>query len=172
MEQERLQPDESTKVNIAYIDAANLDKALRDLQWRLDYKKFRVWLRNKYRIERAYIFIGLIPKYKDLYTYFQESGFTLVFKEVIYQGMGVPKGNCDTDLILQAIDDAYEERLEKALLISSDGDYAPLVRKLQVRDQFLGILSPAPAKKCSILLKRTNAAIAYINDQRSLLELK
>jgi uncharacterized LabA/DUF88 family protein len=157
------------KINIAYIDAANLDRALRDLNWKLDYKSFRVWLSDKYKIKRAYIFIGLIPKYKDLYTYFQECGFTIVFKEVVYQGNGTPKGNCDTDLIMQAIDDAYEGRLEKALLVSSDGDYAPLVKKLQTRQQFLGILSPASAKKCSILLKRTDASIAYINDQRKLL---
>ena len=163
---------EAAKVNIAYIDAANLDRAMRDLHWKLDYKKFRVWLKDKYKIEQAYIFIGLIPKYKDLYTYFQQCGFTIVFKEVIYHGTGVPKGNCDTDLIMQAIDDAYEGNLEKALLVSSDGDYAPLVKKLQTREQFLGILSPAPAKKCSILLKRTDAPIAYIDDQKNRLELK
>ncbi len=28
--------------NIAYIDATNLDKALKGLKWKLDYKKFRV----------------------------------------------------------------------------------------------------------------------------------
>lgn len=31
--------------NIAYIDAANLHKGLANLGWRLDYKRFRVWLR-------------------------------------------------------------------------------------------------------------------------------
>jgi len=163
---------EDAPVNIAYIDAANLDRAVRELKWKLDYKKFRVWLSDKYNIQQAYIFIGLIPKYKDLYTYFQKCGFTLVFKEVVYQGNGSPKGNCDTDLIVQAFDDAYEGKLGKALLVSSDGDYAPLVKKLQTKEQFLAILSPAPAKKCSILLKRTNAKIAYINDQRKLLERK
>jgi uncharacterized LabA/DUF88 family protein len=164
-----MSPD-GENVNIAYIDAANLDRALKDLNWKLDYKKFRVWLSDKYKIERAYIFIGLIPKYKDLYTHFQECGFTVIFKEVVYQGGGIPKGNCDTDLIMQAMADAYEGSLQKALIISSDGDYAPLVKKLQSREQFLAILSPAPAKKCSILLKRTDAPIAYINDQRGLLE--
>jgi uncharacterized LabA/DUF88 family protein len=164
-----MSPDEG-KVNIAYIDAANLDRALKDLNWKLDYKKFRVWLSDKYKIERAYIFIGLIPKYKDLYTHFQECGFTVIFKEVVYQGGGIPKGNCDTDLIMQAMGDAYEGSLGKALIVSSDGDYAPLVKKLQSREQFLAILSPSPAKKCSILLKRTDAPIAYINDQRRLLE--
>lgn len=163
---------EIERENIAYIDAANLDRALRDLHWKLDYRRFRVWLSDKYGIKRAYLFIGMIPKYKDLYTYFQECGFTIIFKEVVYQGGSTPKGNCDTDLIMQAMDDAYEERLAKALLISSDGDYAPLVKKLQSRNQFLGILSPAPANKCSILLKRIGVPIAYINDQKNLLELK
>lgn len=61
---------EDGEVNIAYIDAANLDRALRDLHWKLDYSKFRVWLKDKYKTQRAYIFIGLIPKYADLYTRF------------------------------------------------------------------------------------------------------
>lgn len=162
--------EEIVKTNIAYIDAANLDKAMKDLGWKLDYAKFRIWLRDKYNIREAYLFIGLIPKYKDLYTHLQKSGFTMIFKEVVYQGTGTPKGNCDTDLIMQAIGDAYEGMLDNALIVSSDGDYAPLVKKLQSRNQFLGILSPAPAKKCSILLKRTGARIAYISDQKNILE--
>jgi hypothetical protein len=56
------------KVNIAYIDAANLDYALRTQGWNLDYSRFRVWLKDKYKVEQAYIFIGLIPKYSALYT--------------------------------------------------------------------------------------------------------
>ena len=77
--------EETTPINIAYIDATNLDKALRNqLKWKLDYKRFRVWLSEKYDVERAYIFIGLIPNYKDLYAYLQSCGFELAFKDVIY----------------------------------------------------------------------------------------
>jgi len=86
--------------NFAYIDGANLDKAIKELGWALDYKRFRVWLSEKYKVKKAYIFIGLISKYKNLYTYLQESGFTLIFKEVIYDGTGKPKGNCDANLVL------------------------------------------------------------------------
>ena len=164
--------DEKQKVNIAYVDAANLDKALRlTLLWKLDYQKFRTWLTDKYKIERAYIFIGLIPKYKDLYTYLQECGFTLVFKDVLYDDKGRPKGNCDSDLLMQASADLYEGNLHKAVIVASDGDYAPLIKVLINKGCLETILSPAPAEKCSLLLKRTNARIAYLNDQRSLLEL-
>lgn len=163
--------DEKPKINIAYIDAANLDKALKSLHWLLDYHKFRVWLKEKYQVEKAYIFIGLIEKYKNLYNYFQESGFLLVFKDVLYQD-GKTKGNCDSDLLMKAATDFYEGELKKAVLVASDGDYAPLVKTLQEKNSISVILSPATAEKCSILLKRTNIPIAYINDQRAILELK
>jgi len=65
--------------NVAYIDGANLHKGVNSLGWKLDYARFRIWLKDKYKINRQ--------------------------------------------------------------------------------------------DKCSILLKRTGARIAYINDQRSLLEL-
>jgi len=155
----------------AYIDGANLHKGVADLGWELDYKKFRVWLSEKYNVEIAYLFIGLIPAYKDLYKFLQESGFTLVFKEVIYDGTGKPKGNCDADLVLQATCDAYEQKFDKALIVTSDGDYAGLVKFLQKRQKIIVVLSPSDEKKCSILLKRTAVKIAYLKDQKSIIEL-
>ncbi len=164
-------PEGDTPKNIAYIDAANLDRALRDqLHWQLDYAKFRVWLKEKYKVEKAYIFIGLIPKYKNLYTYLQNCGFTLAFKDVVFQN-GKPKGNCDSDLLMQASSDFYEGRLKEAVIVASDGDYAPLVRLLHDRKSLRVILSPTNPKQCSLLLKRTGAPIAYIKDQRLILEV-
>jgi len=156
--------------NFAYIDAANLHKGVTGLGWNLDYKKFRVWLFEKYNIEVAYLFIGLISKYKELYKYLQESGFTLVFKEVIYDGMGKLKGNCDADLVLQVTRDTYEQKFDKAVIIASDGDYAGLVKFLLERKKISVVLSPSNEKKCSILLKRTAVKIAYLKDQKSILE--
>src|SRR3989344_8795296 len=85
--------------NYAYIDGANLHKGVESLGWQLDYKRFRVWLKDKYGIAQAYLFIGLIPRNKDLYTRLQEAGFTLIFKEVVYDNEGKVKGNCDADLV-------------------------------------------------------------------------
>ena len=156
--------------NFAYIDGANLHRGIADLGWKLDYKKFRVWLTEKYKVKTAYLFLGLIPRYKDLYKHLQESGFTLVFKEVVYNEEGKPKGNCDADLVLQAAKDSYENKFNEAILVSSDGDYSCLVSFLIEKQKFHSLLSPHPENKCSILLKRTNARIIYINDKRKQLE--
>jgi len=158
--------------NIAYIDGANLHKGVAGFGWKLDYARFRVWLFEKYHVVHAYIFIGLIPRYKDLYAYLQECGFTLIFKEVIYDGAGKAKGNCDADLVLRAVCDTYENKFDKAIIVSSDGDYAGLVKFLNDRMKLGTILSPHTKDLCSILLKRTAAPIAYINDQRSILEMQ
>jgi len=160
------------KNNFAYIDGANLHTTIVALGWALDYARFRVWLSDKYHVSRAYIFIGLIPKYKDLYAHLQKSGFVLVFKEVVYDGDGKPKGNCDADLVLQAVCDMYENNFDKAIIVSSDGDYAGLVKFFQGRSKIDTILSPASPKKCSILLKRTNVPISYLNDQRTILKVR
>ena len=147
--------------NFAYIDGANLHKGVADLGWKLDYKRLRLWLINKYKIKRAYLFLGLIPQYKDLYTHLQEVGFTLVFKETTYDGNGKVKGNCDADLVLRAVCDAYENNFDRAVIISSDGDYASLVKFLQEKNKLLSIISPS--NHCSVLLKRTSARIIYLD---------
>lgn len=157
--------------NYAYIDGANLYKGVASLGWHLDYKRFRIWLSEKYGVQTAYLFIGLIPKYRDLYRHLQECGFVLAFKEVVYDSEGRPKGNCDADLVLQVVCDTYEKKFEQAIIVSSDGDYAGLIKFLLQKQVLLSILSPRDNKSCSVLLKRTGAKIAYIGDQRSNLEL-
>lgn len=155
--------------NIAYIDGANLHSGMRSFGFELDYKKFRIWLKDKFDISTAYIFLGNIPKYSSLYAHLQEAGFILIFKEVIYDSTGKPKGNCDADLVLKATQDYYENKFNKALLVSSDGDYASLVSFLLYKNRILGVLSPANEEKCSILIKRTIVKIYYISEQINIL---
>ena len=152
------------KNNHAYIDGNNLYRGVFDSGWKIDFSRFRKWLHDKYGVVKAYYFIGLIPKEKDLYAALQEAGFTLIFKEVVYDNNGRAKGNCDADLVLRATMDIYENKCEKVVLVTSDGDYACLAKFLLNRKKLRVILSPGPYGKCSILLKRTNAPITYLND--------
>lgn len=154
------------KNNIAYIDGANLHKGVSALGWKLDYHRFRVWLKEKYGVQTAYLFIGLIPKYKDLYTFLQKSGFTLIFKEVVFDGSGQAKGNCDADLVVHVMQDTYTTAFDQVVLVTSDGDYSPLVKFLMESKKIHAVLSPSTSAKCSVLLKRTGVKIAYLHDQR------
>ncbi|MDD4352132.1 MAG: NYN domain-containing protein [Candidatus Gracilibacteria bacterium] len=156
--------------NIAYIDGANLYNGISELGWELDYNRFRKWLKDKYNVEKAYIFIGLIARYKDLYAYLQETGYTLIFKETVYDGAGKPKGNCDADLVLKVTRDTYEEMFDEAIIVTSDGDYASLISFLKEKGKIKAILSPSD--KCSVLLKRTNTKITNLSWLKNKLERK
>ncbi len=160
------------KNNYAYIDGNNLYRDAHNSGWKIDFIRFRKWLSDKYGVVKAYYFIGLVPKHKDLYLALQEAGFTLTFKEVLYNGQGEAKGNCDADLVLQAARDVYEESCGQLVLVTSDGDYACLVKFLQEKNKIKIILSPSIEKMCSILLKRTNARITYLNDVKEKVSLK
>lgn len=70
--------------NFAYIDGANLHKGITDLGWKLDYKRFRVWLKEKYNVVNAYLFIGFVAKNKNLYTYLPKQQMLLFIKEAEY----------------------------------------------------------------------------------------
>jgi hypothetical protein len=93
-----------------------------------------------------------------------------VFKEVVYDNNKKPKGNCDADLVLQVTRDSYENKFTQAIIVSSDGDYAGLIKFLIEINKLRTIISPSLKEKCSILLKRTDAPIVYLNDKRGNIE--
>jgi len=105
-----------------------------------------------------------MPKHANLYTSLQAVGYLLVFKEVVYDGDGNAKGNCDADLVLHAMRDYYENSVTSVVLVSSDGDYTPLVKFWLEKGVHCTIVSPAPIRKCSILLKKTGVPIVYLED--------
>ena len=57
--------------NFAFIDGQNLHLGVRDLGWKLDYQRFRVYLADKYHVTRAYYFLGYMPENQILYKSFQ-----------------------------------------------------------------------------------------------------
>ncbi len=137
--------------NYAFIDAQNLNLGVRDLGWKLDFQKFRVYLRDKYDITSAYIFIGFIDENQSLYTALQNFGYILVFKPILEDKEGKPKGNVDADLVLHTM--IEYDSYDKAVIVSGDGDFYSLVEYLYETNKLEIVLAPNRFK-CSILLKR------------------
>ena len=57
--------------NYAFIDSQNLNLGIKSLGWKLDFKKFRIYLKEKYHVATAYIFIGFMPANQNLYSSLQ-----------------------------------------------------------------------------------------------------
>ena len=74
----------SPKHNFAFIDAQNVHLGIKSLGWQIDWGRFRVYLRDKYKVAEAYLFIGYLPDNQKLYTHLQKCGFILMFKPLVY----------------------------------------------------------------------------------------
>ena len=156
--------------NMAFIDSQNLNLGIQSLGWKLNYKKFRVYLKEKYKIATAYLFIGYIQANQDLYSFLQEAGYVLIFKPTLPDKDGKIKGNVDADLVLQVMIDY--KKFDKALIITSDGDFYSLVKYLYKNDKLKIVMSPY-TKTCSVLLKKTaKEKIIFMDNLKKKLEYK
>ena len=159
-----------TEKNYAFIDSQNLNLGIKSLGWKLDHKRFRIYLREKYKVEIAYLFIGYIPENQDLYSSLQECGYVLVFKPTLPDKNGDIKGNVDADLVLQAMLDY--EKYDKAVIVTSDGDFYSLVKYLYKQNKLRFVMSPY-VKTCSVLLKKTaREKIVFMNNLKEKLGYK
>ena len=107
--------------NYAFIDSQNLNLAIRDQGWILDFLRFRVHLKDKYKISKAFIFIGYIEENKKLYDFLERVGYVCIFKPTLKHRDGNTKGNCDAELVLQAM--IEYKQYDKAVIVTGDGDF-------------------------------------------------
>ncbi|MFA6171626.1 MAG: NYN domain-containing protein [Patescibacteria group bacterium] len=151
--------------NYAFIDSQNLNLGIRDLGWRLDYKKFRIYLKEKYGVDKAYLFIGFLIENQNLYRSLQEYGYILIFKTVMKDCDGKAKGNVDANLVLQAMIDF--NKYKKAVLVTSDGDFYCLADYLYKNNKLEIVISPNQGK-CSVLLRKSaKEKIVFMNNLES-----
>lgn len=159
-----------TTSNIAYVDGQNLRMGTVDTKpsWHIDLKRFRVYLKEKYHVDKAFYYMGYIidgAEYENLYEHIQESGFILVFREHNSAMLGKKKGNVDSDIILNAMKRIYlKEDFSKFVLVSGDGDYKGLVDFLIEHNKFEKILFPNKKYASSLYKSISRAYYAYLND--------
>lgn len=156
--------------NFAFIDSQNVNLGVQELGWKLDFRKFRVYLREKYCATKAYLFIGYIPENQNLYRSLQEFGYVLVFKPVMRDNDGEVKGNIDAELVLQATVDY--ERYDRAVIVSNDGDFYCLVNYLREKGKLRVVISPNHAKCSALLKKAARAQIVFMDNLQNKLGRK
>ena len=48
--------------NYAFIDAQNVHLSIKRLGWEIDWRRFRVFLNERFGVKKAQLFIGLVPR--------------------------------------------------------------------------------------------------------------
>jgi uncharacterized LabA/DUF88 family protein len=155
--------------NYAFIDSQNVNLAIRNQGWKLDFTRFRIYLRDKYSVERAFLFIGYVPENQTLYTNLQKDGFIIVLKPTLRLPDGAVKGNVDAELVLHAM--IEYPNYDKALIITGDGDFYCLVEYLIKEGKLLHLMIPDSGKYSS-LFRKLRPYLVYMNGLRGKLEYK
>jgi uncharacterized LabA/DUF88 family protein len=174
----------------AFIDSQNLNLGIQRMGWKMDWRRFRQFLNDKYNVSNAYMFIGYLAENESLYEHMHELGFLVVLKptvdmmtprevadttppepgqpvvEKVAEDKPPVKGNVDADLVLYAMKEI--PNYEKAIIVSGDGDFHGLIEYLAQQGKLAQVLTPN--WQYSSLLKEFESYIVRLDQQRRQLE--
>jgi len=140
--------------------------------WKVDLKKFRIYLRDNYSVTEAYYFLGnLQGENESLYKQIQKAGFIVEFKEHHSSSKSQKKGNVDSDIIFEIMRTYAEDKtLDKVVLVSGDGDYKKVVNFLLEKGKFKKILHPNKIFASSLYKKLGSEYYDCLENLRSYIE--
>lgn len=165
------------KVVYTFIDSQNLNLGTsKDLYrhgkliykgWKLDFKKFYHYLVDKFRVKKAFLFIGYISQNRKLYQFLRRCGYILIFKPTTKDSQGKFKGNVDSELVLHSAAIEFKH-YDKAIIVAGDGDYHCLLEFLESRRKLSRLIIPNTKSESSLLRKFQVFKVFLIFDREQL----
>ena len=153
--------EERTLKIYAFIDSQNLNLGVRSQGWVLDFARFRRYLKDKYKVEKAFLFIGYVFDNQMLYTELQKAGYICIFKptlEIKENNKVRVKGNVDAELVLHTM--IEYPNYDKAIIVSGDGDFHCLIDYLIKKEKLRKII--VPNNHFSSLLRKFSGFIVNV----------
>jgi uncharacterized LabA/DUF88 family protein len=180
--------NQSKKANYAFIDSQNLNLGVQKMGWKMDWRKFRQYLKDVYNVDKAFMFIGYLPDNEKLYDQMHELGYLIVLKPTLEmyeteesleakvkrqeehpeEKRQSTKGNVDAELVLYAVKEM--PNYDQAVIVSGDGDFFGLVEYLDQQKKLKNLL--APNWQYSSLLKPFESYIVRLDQKRRELSYK
>ena len=155
----------------AFVDASNIIYGARSEGWFIDQKKLHVYLKKKFNASKTFFYYGKDSKNTKKEKFLEklrQFGFTLRVKEIKRYGNRT-KANCDVDLTMDMLLKIKE--YDRAIMLTGDGDFAPLLSYLMTKKKKIIVIS-SPKRTAKEI--KSIAGKEYINfaSLRYLLEYK
>ncbi len=145
-------------IHYAFIDSQNLNLEVKHLGWKLDFRKFLIYLRSKYKVSKAFLFLGYLPGNEALYRTLKSYGYEIIFKPTVKMPhKEMTKGNVDAELVLHAAKIEFDH-YQRAIIVSNDGDFYCLVEYLEKENKLSKVLTPSH-RYSSLLRKFSNLIV-------------
>ena len=144
----------------AFIDGQNL---FQGVGRPIDYKKFKTYLTDKYKIDKAYYFLGFREEENNLYERLQDAGFILIFNLKGENLKSNKKGNVDTNIVFNIMKRLMENTLDGVVLVSGDGDYKMMVDYLVEKNKLIKVICPNLKFSSSLYRHKRNLDPKYFD---------
>ena len=125
----------------AFIDASNIIYGAKAEGWFIDQRKLFIYLKAKFKIKKAFFYYGKDSRDSRKEAFLKklkQFGFILRVKEIKRFGKRT-KANCDVDLTMDLLLKIHE--YDKAIILTGDGDFAPLLYYLRSKNKEIIIIS-------------------------------
>jgi uncharacterized LabA/DUF88 family protein len=140
-----------------FIDASNIYHVGKELDINVNYKKLRALLKGESKSFQGYFYTGVNSanqKEKQFLSNICSLGYKIIGKEIIRQPDGI-KANLDVELALDMHHKALNNEYDTAILVSGDGDFIDVVKRLQELGKRVEVVS---------FRKRTNKELIKVAD--------
>jgi uncharacterized LabA/DUF88 family protein len=157
-----------------FIDGQNLHLAVKnDIRrkgktvykgWDIDYKRLYRYIKDKYKADKIFIFLGEIDKYKKLYETLSRYGYYVMLKEASSYNKNkeiVYKGNVDTYIVFYAM--LIIKQYQEVIFVSGDGDFICLIDHWDRKDMLKRLLIPN-RHSYSHLLQKYRRKMDFVSD--------
>ena len=132
--------------NVAmFVDVANMYYAARGQDVDVDYVALLKHATKGRDLIRAYAYTGLDPENENqrkFIDFLAKNGYKPVVKDIRKFGDGRMKANLDIELVVDLF--RLADRMDIAVIVSGDGDFAPAIRALQDKGVRCEVISFKP----------------------------
>ena len=125
---------------IVFIDNSNIFKGFRKYNIKADYEKLKNFIASGRELQSIFLYEGVVypmsPEKKKWYDELNNrSGYVIKASFDKIASSGAIEKKVDINIAIDIISLAYEDAFDTAVLVSGDGDFVPILKKLKELDK-------------------------------------
>ncbi|MFX1436374.1 MAG: NYN domain-containing protein [Promethearchaeota archaeon] len=129
-------PDFNSERIMIFIDNSNIFKGFQKYNIKADYEKFKTFIIRNRKLQSIFLYEGVIyPISQEKKKWYEElsyrSGYEIKTSFDKIASGGVIEKKVDINIAIDIISYAYEDAYDTAVLISGDGDFVPVIKKIK-----------------------------------------
>ena len=121
---------------VIFIDNSNIFKGFQKYNIKVDYEKLKILISRNRNLQNIFLYEGVVypmsPEKKRWYKELSNrSGYVIKASFDKIESSGVIEKKIDIKIAIDIISLAYEDAYDTAVLLSGDGDFVPVVKKVK-----------------------------------------